>query len=193
MQKILFTICLIALCALSTADPQSGLGGSQLPPKAAAGQPAPQAPAINWGNCPQLEPTETEKREKGEIIKVCLERIPLPENITQSTVEAHRAEVAKCALQREGWFTEHGDYKYEKAESEIKKKRLDAGVQQKILAQHQSCKQEATSKFAKTEETIAQIQLYQSCMDYHISQICGIQITYPGNGREVPPPGAGPQ
>ena len=87
----------------------------------------------------------------------------MPTNISQETVEVHRAEVAKCALQKEGWFSEHGEYKYEKAENEIKKKQLNPTVEQQMLTQHQQCKQEAESKFGKLEEVIAQIQLYQAC------------------------------
>uniref|UniRef100_A0AAN0LPK9 Odorant-binding n=1 Tax=Polyphagotarsonemus latus TaxID=1204166 RepID=A0AAN0LPK9_9ACAR len=137
------------------------------------------SPSINWGSCPQLEPKEEEKKEKAQIIKVCLEQVPVPKNITQQSVEVHRAEVAKCALQKEGWFNEHGEYKYEKAESEIKKKQLASQVEQQMLTQHSQCKQEAETKFTRVEEVIAQIQLYQACMDYHISQVCGIQISYP--------------
>lgn len=156
---------------------QSGIGGTQLPPEA-EGQ-GPPSPIINWGSCEQLEPSPSEKREKAEIIKACLERIPLPSNITQQSVEIHRAEVAKCALQREGWFNEHGEYKYEKADSEIRKKQMTPAIEQRILTQHTQCQKEAQSKFPKLDEVIAQIQLYQACMDYHISQICSIQITYP--------------
>jgi len=145
----------------------------------------PPTPQINWGNCPQLEPKDAEKKEKASIIKLCLEQVPLPSgdvaNLTQEAVEVHRAEVAKCALQKEGWFSEHGEYKYEKAESEIKKKQLNQQVEQQMLNQHAQCKQEAENKFGKLEEVIAQIQLYQACMDYHISQVCGIQISYPGS------------
>lgn len=54
--------------------------------------------------------------------------------------------MAKCALQKEGWFNEHGEYKYEKAESEIKKKQLNNQIEQQMLNQHAQCKQEAESK-----------------------------------------------
>ena len=61
--------------------------------------------------------------------------------------------------------------RYEKAENEIKKKQLNAQVEQAMLQQHAQCKAEAESKFSKIDEVIAQIQLYQACMDYHISQV----------------------
>lgn len=35
-------------------------------------QQPPPAPQISWGNCPQLEPKEEEKKEKASIIKLCL-------------------------------------------------------------------------------------------------------------------------
>lgn len=62
-------------------------------------------------------------------------------------------------------------FRYEKAENEIKKKQLNAQVEQAMLQQHAQCKSEAESKFSKIDEVIAQIQLYQACMDYHISQV----------------------
>jgi hypothetical protein len=172
---------LFALVAyVSAAAQQSDLGGARTVPttSGASADNAPAPPTIDWGSCPQLEPNDTEKREKANIIKQCLERIPVPKNITQQSIEVHRAEVAKCALQLEGWFNEHGQYKYEKAEVEIRKKKLEAAIQQQVLAQHAECQQEARNKFPKTDEVIAQIQLYQACMDYHISKICNIQITY---------------
>lgn len=177
INKQWLTIIFLLLVAVWIANAQqSGLGGTQSPPEAAEGQGSPLSPIINWGSCPQLEPNENEKREKAEIIKVCLERIPLPSNITQQSVEIHRAEVAKCALQREGWFNEHGEYKYEKADGEIRKKQLNSAIEQQILTQHTQCQQEAQDKFPKLDEVIAQIQLYQACMDYHISKVCGITI-----------------
>ncbi|XP_053200296.1 uncharacterized protein LOC128385454 [Panonychus citri] len=141
-------------------------------PQEAAGGP-PQPPQISWGKCPQLEPKESEKKVKAEIISNCLKSITLPENITQESVEKHRTEVARCALNAENWFTADGKYRYEKAETEIKNKKLTPDVEPQVLRQHNECKKEAEEQFAAG---IAQIQLYQACMDYHISMICGIQI-----------------
>ena len=98
MKALLFLSCLVLSTYLVNCQ------------SAADAQPPP-APQINWGNCPQLEPKEEEKKEKAGIIKLCLESVPVPTNISQETVEIHRAEVAKCALQKEGWFSEHGEYK----------------------------------------------------------------------------------
>ena len=67
-------------------------------------------------------------------------------------------------------------FRYEKAENEIKKKQLNPQVEQAMLQQHSQCKLEAESKFSKIDEVIAQIQLYQACMDYHISQVRGFPI-----------------
>lgn len=142
---------------------------------AANGQP-PQPPQISWGKCPQLEPKESEKQEKAQIISNCLKSIPLPENITQESVEKHRTEVARCALNAENWFTADGKYRYEKAETEIKNKKLTADIEPSVLRQHGECKKEAEEQFPAG---IAQIQLYQACMDYNISMICGIQIVGP--------------
>jgi hypothetical protein len=49
--------------------------------------------------------------------------------------------------------------------------------QPQIINQHKDCRKEAEEQFPPG---IAQIQLYQACMDYHISIICGIQIVGSG-------------
>lgn len=140
----------------------------------------PPAPQINWGQCPQLEPTTTEKMKKAAVITKCLEVTPIPNNITRESVERHREQVAACALQMEGWFTPEITYRYEKAETEIKSKRLPGGVEAKVLAHHKQCKDEAEEKYpSSTKNIIQQIQLYQACMDYYISEACGIEVTMP--------------
>lgn len=96
-------------------------------PQGQAGPPPP--PQINWGNCSQLKPNEREMQEKANIIKTCLEAVPLPSNITQESVEKHRHDVAKCALEKENWFNQNGQYRYEKAETEIRNKRLNGNVE----------------------------------------------------------------
>lgn len=106
-------------------DEGAGAGG----PVPLQGPPRP--PTISWGKCPQLEPKEAEKKQKAEIIRTCLKSIPLPENITQESVEKHRTQVAKCALNAENWFTDDGNYRFEKAESEIKNKKLDSTIEVK--------------------------------------------------------------
>ncbi|CAG2168467.1 unnamed protein product, partial [Oppiella nova] len=52
-------------------------------PQLQAQPPAPQGPQINWGKCPQLEPSEKEKSTKAQVITKCLETTPLPPNITR--------------------------------------------------------------------------------------------------------------
>jgi len=130
-----------------------------------------------------LEPSEAEKQSKAGIIQKCLGAIPPPENVTQESVEQHRTQIASCALQQEGWFDTNGGYRYDKAETEIKNKRLTKQVETQVLEHHASCKQEAVEKFAKQNEILSQIQLYQACMDFHISQTCGIEVTVPGQGQ----------
>ncbi|XP_015782945.1 uncharacterized protein LOC107360741 [Tetranychus urticae] len=173
----LISLCLIVLvvnssnCApQATPNRQGGFSGQLQGP--------PQPPQINWGKCPQLEPVESDKKAKADIISSCLKSIALPENMTQETVEKHRTEVARCALNAENWFTEDGKYRYDKAESEIKAKKLSQEVEPQILRQHGECRKEAEGQFPSG---IAQIQLYQACMDYHISQICGITIVGPSS------------
>lgn len=142
-----------------------------------APEPGSPQPKINWGQCPQLEPSLQEKMKKANVITKCLEVTPIPQNLTRDTVERHREAVAACALQMEGWFTPEITYRYEKAESEIKSKRLPAQVENKVLGYHSQCKQEAEEKYPHSTQTVIhQIQLYQACMDYFISEACGIEV-----------------
>jgi len=135
-------------------------------------------PTIKWGSCPQLEPTQTEKVKKAEVITKCLEIVPIPNNITRESIELHREQVAACALQMEGWFSDDGTYRFEKAQVEIRNKKLEPTIEQQVISYHQQCRDEAESRFPKeTRQVIAQIQLYQACMDYFISVVCGIEVS----------------
>lgn len=75
-------------------------------------------------------------------------------------------------------FTGSMTYNYAKAEREIKAKKFDPDVEEKVLAYHESCRDEAQDKYSNAFQIIGQIQLYQSCMDFYISQVCGIEVTY---------------
>lgn len=139
-------------------------------------------PTINWGRCPQLEPTNEEKIKKAAVITKCLESTPVPVNITRETVELHREQVAACALRMEGWFNGQGLYRFDKAENEIKAKKLTREVEEKVLSFHRQCKDEAEEKYpVSSNQLIAQIQLYQACMDYFISEVCGIEVQIAGS------------
>ncbi|XP_064457625.1 uncharacterized protein LOC135368352 [Ornithodoros turicata] len=157
------------------ADAQTNVQAAQVPPR----------PQINWGKCPQLQPTESERQQKALVIDQCLEKVPLPniENATQEDVQKHREDVTTCALHTEGWFNEKGRYRFDRARSEILNKQLAKDVESVVLSKHDECKTESEEKFA--QQYVSQVQLYQACMDYHISQICGIQIAQP-----APPQGA---
>ncbi|KAI2806197.1 hypothetical protein BLOT_005208 [Blomia tropicalis] len=142
--------------------------------------PLPSGPQINWGKCPELEPSEQEKLSKASVITKCLETTPLPGNITRESVEQHREQIAACALRAEGWFTPTNGYDYGKAEKEIKNKRLKEGLEQQVLLYHSQCKAESEEKYPSSNNSIiAQIQLYQACMDYFISDVCGIEVNEP--------------
>ncbi|CAG2109788.1 unnamed protein product [Medioppia subpectinata] len=183
----LFATALLAVALLNGIHCQQMF--SQQPPQAQApSQPQPQSqqppatqgPQINWGKCPQLEPSEKEKMTKAQVITKCLETTPLPQNITRDTVELHREQIAACALQSEGWFTANNAYDFGKAETEIKNKQLTKQIEDQVLGYHKQCKEEAEEKFPNTKNTvIAQIQLYQACMDYFISDVCGIEVNEP--------------
>lgn len=151
----------------------SGSSAQQSPP-------LPNGPQINWGKCPELEPSEQEKLAKAGVITKCLETTPLPGNITRESVEQHREQIAACALRAEGWFTNAGGYDYGKAEKEIKNKRLQKSLEQQVLSYHAQCKAESEEKYPQSSSSIiAQIQLYQACMDYFISDVCGIEVNEP--------------
>lgn len=155
----------------SVVDDPSSLTAQQTPP------PLPSGPAINWGKCPELEPSEQEKLAKASVITKCLENTPLPGNITRESVETHREQIAACALRAEGWFTAAGGYDFNKAEREIKNKRLQKELESQVLSYHAQCKSESEEKYpAASSSIIAQIQLYQACMDYFISDVCGIEV-----------------
>ncbi|XP_074600109.1 uncharacterized protein LOC141854363 [Brevipalpus obovatus] len=161
----------------ATSVPKSGsTSGSTTSAK----EDARTGPTINWGKCPQLEPSNEEKVKKAAVITKCLEMTPIPKNITRETVEAHREQVAACALQMEGWFDKQGLYRFDKAEGEIKAKKLGNEIEGKVLAYHNQCKSEAEEKYPiSSNQLIAQIQLYQACMDYFISEVCGIEVSLP--------------
>lgn len=60
-------------------------------PSTVSVQPAdqtPRRPKINWGRCPQLEPTERDIESKSNILQECLRQNPPPqsESITQEQI-----------------------------------------------------------------------------------------------------------
>lgn len=151
-------------------------GGSQ----ASSGSSSGQQPTfeVNWNKCPQLEPSETEKNKKTQVITKCLQSAPIPTNLTRENVEAHREQIATCALKIEGWFDEQSNYKYEKAESEIRAKKLEPQIEIQVLKFHVACKSEALNKFPRDQhKLIEQVQFYQACMDYYISIVCEIEVS----------------
>ena len=62
-------------------------------------------------------------------------------------------------------FTGQLTYNYAKAEREIKSKKFDLDVEQKVIEYHENCKEEAQDKFNNPIQIIGQIQLYQACME----------------------------
>lgn len=173
---------------------QSGAGGSSVAPASTSGgstESSTQAPAtamapggavptfeVNWNKCPQLEPSEVEKNKKTQVITKCLQSAPIPSNLTRENVETHREQIATCALRVEGWFDELGNYKYDKAESEIRAKKLEPTIEVQVLKFHVACKDESSKKFPREQnKLIDQVQFYQACMDYYISIVCEIEVS----------------
>jgi len=170
----LFLSC---LCAIAQAAPPTAPVSSA---PSANGPPVVE-PIIDWGKCPQLAPTEEQRKTKTEIIRQCLDKHPLgsTDNLNAAAVEKHRILLGECALNKEDWFNADKTYKYDKAEDELKKKDVEASIKSKILEQHAQCKQQALEKFPANTSVIEQVQFYQSCMDFHVSQLCSIKIMLP--------------
>lgn len=133
---------------------------------------------VNWNKCPQLEPSESEKNRKTQVITKCLQSAPIPSNLTRENVETHREQIATCALKVEGWFDDQGSYRYDKAEQEIRAKKLEGAIEVQVLKFHVACKEEASKKFPRDQnKLIDQVQFYQACMDYYISIVCEIEVS----------------
>lgn len=157
------------------AEPSQAGAAAQSGSQAAAAAPTFE---VNWNKCPQLEPSEVEKNKKTQVITKCLQSAPIPTNLTRENVEAHREQIATCALKVEGWFDDGGNYKYDKAEQEIKGKKLDSAIELQVLKFHVACKDEASKKFPRDQnKLIDQVQFYQACMDYYISIVCEIEVS----------------
>jgi hypothetical protein len=152
----------------------------QAAPQQAAPQQAPpesqKPPTINWGKCPQLEPKESDKTTKATILEGCLKSNPIPKNLTETSIENHQRTIAECALKRENWFSKSGTYRFSKAETEIKRKGLPKDIETQLVAHHKKCKTESEQKFPQKAKIIDLVQLYQACMDFHITETCGIKL-----------------
>ncbi|XP_022236673.1 uncharacterized protein LOC111084188, partial [Limulus polyphemus] len=101
---------------------------------------------INWGECPQLEPTGEDREKKQQVILSCLKEYPppKPEDKPNSEVfDKHHTDVTTCALKKEEWFGEDGQYKFDRALSEIKGKGLKPEILTSIISEHEYCKNEA--------------------------------------------------
>lgn len=100
MAKVLAIVGIVmALAAVAYSAPQA-------PAPAASGAPPVIEPIIDWGKCPQLAPSDTQRKQKTEIIKACLDSNPLntkPDQLTPENIEKHRIKLGECALNKEDW------------------------------------------------------------------------------------------
>jgi Spy/CpxP family protein refolding chaperone len=96
-------LLLVACVALASAAPPTAPVSSA---PSASGPPVVE-PIIDWGKCPQLAPTEEQRKQKTEIIKQCLEANPLAMNeaLSAEVVEKHRIKLGECALNKEDWVS----------------------------------------------------------------------------------------
>lgn len=100
----LATSLVIALAVSAHAAPQSAPVSSA----PSAGGPPVIEPIIDWGKCPQLAPTDQQRKQKTEIIKACLDANPLttsPDQLNAEIVEKHRIKLGECALNKEDWVS----------------------------------------------------------------------------------------
>ncbi|KAI7691006.1 hypothetical protein SSS_01960, partial [Sarcoptes scabiei] len=168
----LYALAIILLLAhLCDAQSTEKLDKSKLKQQ----QQLPQRPKIDWGKCPQLEPSEKDIKSKSNILQRCLKENPPPnqDSITPELI------IGQCALKIENWFDKKGDYKFEKAEKEIKNKKLSSEMQKALVGSHQDCAEvsKTQKKQSKTPmDVVEQVQIYQGCMDAHITQHCQIKI-----------------
>ncbi|XP_076353709.1 uncharacterized protein LOC143248819 [Tachypleus tridentatus] len=187
------TLAAVILCYALVAVKAAPQG--QYPPGSSQRPSLPPPPQVDWGQCAQLEPTQQEKAAKQQVIRQCVEQYPPtfkdPRNVTRQEAEEHRNSITTCALKAEGWFDANGKYNFEKAKNEIIGKSLNSDIQTEILKHHEACRGEAEQKFPNSY--IQQVQLYQACMDVHISQTCRIRVIPPPNYRGPPPQGPPPQ
>lgn len=97
-------LLLVAYVALASAAPPTAPVSSA---PSASGPPVVE-PIIDWGKCPQLAPTEEQRKQKTEIIKQCLEANPLAmtEPLSAEVVEKHRIKLGECALNKEDWVSD---------------------------------------------------------------------------------------
>ncbi|XP_023236094.1 uncharacterized protein LOC111635376 [Centruroides sculpturatus] len=183
-----YFIAFALLVAVVNAAPQHN---AQQPP---AQEQRPPPIQINWGKCEQLKPTDSDKEQKRQVIEKCLGANPPPntERITREQIEQHRDVITSCALKEEGWFDTNGSYKFDRARTEIKSKKLQSDIEGTILKKHDECEQDAKQRF---QEPTEQVKLYQACMDYHISETCNIHVIPPPGHQfpQGPPPQQGPQ
>lgn len=95
---------LLAVATLSLAAPQTASISSA---PSASGPPVIE-PTIDWGKCPQLAPSEQQRKQKTEIIKACLDANPIDaksEPLSPEAVEKHRIKLGECALNKEDWVS----------------------------------------------------------------------------------------
>lgn len=110
-EKIIFALAVLTIFGIAHISAAPSTTPSDKPAAASApssttataGQPVIE-PTIDWGKCPQLAPTEEQRKQKTEIIKACLEKHPLtqaPEQLNAEIVDAHRIKLGECALTKE--------------------------------------------------------------------------------------------
>lgn len=109
-QKLIASLgLLVAFVVVAQGAPQSAPVSSA---PSASGPPVIE-PIIDWGKCPQLAPTEEQRKQKTEIIKACLDANPLttaPEQLNAELVEKHRIKLGECALNKENWVSNDTDW-----------------------------------------------------------------------------------
>lgn len=83
-----FTIAVTVSLALAiqycqaAKKPSAAAASPPTPPASSNEEQVPRRPKINWGKCPQLEPTEKDIEFKSGILQECLRQNPPPTQVT---------------------------------------------------------------------------------------------------------------
>lgn len=99
MQMFTLTLLCLTACAASVVSGQE-----------AQPAPAPAAQAkIVWGSCPQLEPSESDKKSKADILQDCLKQFPIPAQLTEATIVERKYSANTCKLSRNNNLALHSN------------------------------------------------------------------------------------
>jgi len=173
------TICIVCIFAVVFGQ----RAPKPIAPKPTPTAPKPQSdqpqkpPTINWGKCPQLQPTESENTRKDTVRDTCLKAHPIPKERNERTFIAHSKLMTECGLKQENWFDRRGRYRFSRTKARITSKKLPKPIETQIVSHVDKCRADAQKQFPNKQQMMDSIQLFQACMDFQTTQTCEIKIT----------------